>query len=80
MIDMPLALVVQIGREIDSGAFLTAQCQRVCRAIAEAQIKRGYVGHIRETDSGAGAEIDRIWPQFAPEACAAIAASQESMP
>lgn len=46
--------------------------ERVARAIAHAQLKRHYVGNLRNI--GATIEIDKTWPDFIPEGRAAIEA------
>jgi hypothetical protein len=49
--------------------------ERVARAIARAQLDRQYVGRLENI--GCFIEIDRIWPEFVPEARRAIKAMRE---
>jgi hypothetical protein len=49
--------------------------ERVARAIATAQLRRQYVGKLENI--GCVIEIDKVWPEFVPEAIAAIEAMRE---
>lgn len=51
--------------------------EQVARAIAHAQLTRQYVGKLKNI--GAVIEIDRIWPEFVPEALAAIEAVRSEL-
>jgi len=51
--------------------------EAVARAIAYAQLTRQYVGKLKNI--GVAIEIDRIWPEFKPEATAAIKAHKDAL-
>jgi hypothetical protein len=57
---------------------MDSMIERVARAIAHAQLSRQYVGKL--VTVGAVIEIDKIWPEFVPKACAAIGATREPTP